>query len=130
MHVPAYHADVSQPDRLSELLGFDVEETPPGSARLSAEVGPEHVNQHGSAHGGFVFALADTALAVAANSHGPAAVASAASIHYTRPAQVGDVLVAEAEEVSRSTRVASDRISVRSGDELVAAVIGTVSRRA
>jgi acyl-CoA thioesterase len=121
---------VTHPDPLAELLGFEQDDTPPGSARLRAEVGPEHLNQHGTVHGGFVFALADTALAVAANSHGPEAVAIAASIHYTRPAQVGDVLVAEAEKVSRSTRVASYRISVRSGDELVAAFMGTVSRRA
>ncbi len=118
------------PDPLSTLLGFELQETSPGYARLKATVGPEHRNQQGSAHGGFVFALADTALAVAANSHGPEAVAISASIHYTRPARVGDVLVAEAEEISRSTRVASYRISVRAGTELVAAFMGTVSRRA
>jgi acyl-CoA thioesterase len=117
-------------DPFSQLLGIEVEEAPPGSARLKARVLAEHVNQHGTVHGGFVFALADTALAVAANSHGPAAVAIAASIHYTRPAAVGDILVAEAEEIARSNRVASYRISVLSGEELVAAFMGTVSRRA
>ena len=120
---------MAHPDRLSELLGFEAEVAPPGSARLRAEVRAEHLNQHGTVHGGFVFALADTALAVAANSHGPEAVAIAASIHYTRPARVGDVLIAEAEETSRSSRVASYRISVRCGKELVAAFMGTVSRR-
>jgi len=116
-------------DSLSELLGFELEETASGRALVRAEIRAEHLNQHGTAHGGFVFALADTALAVAANSHGPEAVAISASIHYTRPARVGDVLVAEAEEIARSARVASYRISVRAGTELVAAFMGTVSRR-
>jgi acyl-CoA thioesterase len=123
-------ARMTHADPFSELLGLEVEEASRGSARLRATVLAEHVNQHGTVHGGFVFALADTALAVAANSHGPEAVAIAASISYTRPAEVGDVLVAEAEEVSRSARVASYRISVRSGEELIAAFMGTVSRRA
>ena len=120
----------NHPDSLSELLGFELEESAPGRALVSGEIRAEYLNQHGTAHGGFVFALADTALAVAANSHGPEAVAISASIHYARPARVGDVLIAEAEEVSRSARVASYRISVRSGEDLIAAFMGTVSRRA
>lgn len=117
------------PDALSELLGIELEDQAAGQARVRAEVGPEHCNQHGTVHGGFVFALADTALAVASNSHGPEAVAIAASIHFARPAQVGDVLVAEAVEISRSNRTASYEISVRSGVEVVATFTGTVFRK-
>ncbi len=34
------------------------------------------INGHGTAHGGFIFALADTAFACACNSHGPVTVAA------------------------------------------------------
>ncbi|MGH2711835.1 MAG: hydroxyphenylacetyl-CoA thioesterase PaaI [Actinomycetota bacterium] len=118
------------PDPVSELLGIEVVEVSAGHAILKAEVLPAHLNQHGTAHGGFMFALADTALAVAANSHGPEAVALAASIHFTRPARPGEVLVAEAREVSRTTRSGAYEIMVRSGEDLVALFTGTVFRKA
>jgi acyl-CoA thioesterase len=120
---------MSHPDPLSALLGFMLVERRPGYARLEGQVLPEHRNAHGSAHGGLVFALADTAMGVASNTHGPRAVALAASIHLTHPARVGEVLVAEATELSRDDATASYEVSVRAGDRLVATFTGTVYRQ-
>ena len=53
-------------------------------------------NGHGICHGGFIFALADSAMAFAANPRGEAAVAQHASITFVRPGRVGEVLVADA----------------------------------
>ena len=117
------------PDPLSRLLGFDLVERRPGYARLEGAVRPEHCNAYGNAHGGFVFSLADTAMGVASNSHGPRAVALAASIHLTHPARVGETLVAEATELSLSPRAASYEVEVRAGARLVAAFTGTVYRQ-
>lgn len=121
---------MTSPDPLSELLGFELVEEGPGRAVVRAEVGDGHRNAHGGAHGGFVFALADAALAVASNSHGPKAVATAASIHFTRSALVGDVLTARAREISLGARAGTYEIEVTAEDgSLVALFTGTVHRR-
>ena len=117
------------PDQLSELLGFELIEQGAGFARVRAEVRAEHANQQGSAHGGFVFALADTAFGVAANSHGPMAVAVATSIHFTRAAHPGDTLIAEAREASLGLRMATYSVTVTQNGDVVAIFTGTVHRR-
>ncbi len=71
---------------------------------MSMPVRPEMVNGHGLCHGGFIFALANSAMAFAANSHGERAVAQHNSITYVRPGRAGETLVAEAEERSRAGR--------------------------
>lgn len=117
------------PDPLSSLLGFELVERRQGYARLEGTVRPEHCNAFGSAHGGFVFSLADTAMGVASNTRGPRAVALAASIHLTHPARVGELLVAEATELSLGSETASYEVAVRAGRRLVAAFTGTVYRQ-
>ena len=62
------------------------------------------VNGHGICHGGFIFALADSAFAFACNSHGERAVARHAAIDFLRPARLGETLRAEAIERARSGR--------------------------
>jgi acyl-CoA thioesterase len=116
-------------DPLARLLGFEVLDQGPGRASVRGTVGPDHLNGHGTAHGGFVFSLADEALALAANSHGPVAFALAASLHFTGPARVGDVLVAEARELSLGRTVATYEITVSSPGGTIALFTGTVHRR-
>ena len=62
------------------------------------------VQGHGTCHGGFLFALADSAFAFACNSHDQATVALGCSIDYLAPALRDDVLTARASEVSRKGR--------------------------
>lgn len=121
--------DLPRRDSLAQLLGFEIVEQGPGLASLRATVGPGHVNVHGTVHGGFVFALADEALALASNSHGPVAFATSASIHFTRPAREGDVLMAEAREVSLGRNTATYEVSVSSEGRTVALFTGTVHRQ-
>ena len=52
------------------------------------------VNGHGTCHGGYMFALADTAFAYACNSYDQRAVAQHCSISFLRPAQIGMRLIA------------------------------------
>ena len=56
------------------------------------------LNGHAIGHGGYVFLLADTAFALACNSHGPAAVAAGADVSFLAPVGEGDVLIARAVE--------------------------------
>ena len=114
----------------ADLLGLEVVELGSGAAAVRGTVGPEHLNAHGIGHGGFVFALADHALAMASNSHGPAAVALVATIHFTRRVQAGETLVATAREVSLGRSVATYEVTVATdGGRTVALFTGTVHRR-
>ena len=84
------------------------------------------VNGHAIAHGGFVFALADSAFALACNSHGPVTVAAGCDITFVAPARLGDVLVAEAVERAVFGRSGLTDVSVRveSSGALVAELRG------
>jgi len=79
-------------------------EAAPGRATVSMTVTQGMANGHAIGHGGFTFALADSAFAFACNSHGPVTVAHSAEIRFHAPVQVGDELVATAVERSREER--------------------------
>lgn len=85
-------------DRASLGLGMELDQIGPGRARMSMRVGDAMVNGLGICHGGFIFTLADSAMAYASNSHGEPAVAQQATIAFLRPARRGDLLTAEATE--------------------------------
>ena len=92
-------------------------------------IGPEMVNGHAIAHGGLVFTLADSAFAVACNSHGVVTVAAGADITFTAPARLGDVLVADARETDVFGRSGvTDVRVVREGDGALVALFRGRSR--
>lgn len=99
-------------DQASRNLGITIEEVRPGFARLRMAVRMDMVNGHGMCHGGIVFALADSAFAVACNTYNLATVAAAASIDFLASAHVRDELTAEARELWRSKRSGLYEISV------------------
>jgi acyl-CoA thioesterase len=99
-------------DHASRSLGIDIDDVRPGFARLRMKVRADMINGHGTCHGGIVFALADSAFAVACNTHNTVTVAAAASIDFLAPAQEADELTAEARELWRSRRSGIYEISV------------------
>jgi acyl-CoA thioesterase len=107
-------------DRASAALGIEVTSYGAGWARARMTVRPDMVNGHELAHGGLVFALADTAFACACNSWGPATVAAGADITFLRPARLGDVLEAEARVRTRRGRSGIYDVTVRREDEVIA----------
>lgn len=96
--------------------GIAIEEAREGYARLRMTVTPAMLNGHGIAHGGMIFALADTAFAYACNGRNLRSVAAQASIIYLEPAREGDLLVAEAEEQALVGRSGVYHVAVRSAD--------------
>jgi acyl-CoA thioesterase len=86
------------------------------------------LNGHRSAHGGMVFALADTAFAYACNSRNETTVAQSATIAFLAPAAEGDVLTAEAREVSRAGRSGVYHVSVKASDGRAVAEFTGISR--
>jgi acyl-CoA thioesterase len=108
-------------DTASRELGMRLDEVAAGRARMSMTITEAMANGHGICHGGFIFALADSAMAFAANPRGEPAVAQHASITFLRPGQVGEVLVADAAERMQAGRSGIYDVSVRTANgELVA----------
>ena len=108
-------------DRASRGLGMHLDAVAPGRARLSMAISESMANGHGICHGGFIFSLADSAMAFASNQNGDAAVAQHATITFVRPGRVGETLVAEAVERMRAGRSGMYDVRVTTaGGDLVA----------
>ena len=107
-------------DEASRALGIELIDQGEGRAVTRMTVRGDMVNGHAMAHGGLVFALADTAFACACNSFGPVTVAASAEIVFVAPARAGDVLVAEAVLRTRFGRSGLYDVTVRRGGEVVA----------
>ena len=93
--------------------GLVLEEARENYARVSMVVRPDMLNGHGIAHGGMIFALADSAFAYVCNGPNHASVAAQASIVFLGKAEEGETLVAEASEVAREGRAGVTRVSVK-----------------
>ena len=91
-------------DRASQALGIQIMDVAPGRVRVEMTVRSDMVNGHGMCHGGFVFALADSAFAFACNSHGEPMVAAGAGIEFLAPTPLGERVTATATEISRTGR--------------------------
>ncbi|MCO7611586.1 hydroxyphenylacetyl-CoA thioesterase PaaI [Pseudomonas chlororaphis] len=91
-------------DRASNAMGMRLLSVAPGAARLGMTVTQDMLQGHGTCHGGVLFALADSAFAMACNSYDQATVAMGCSIDYIAPAQLGDTLTADCHEQNRRGR--------------------------
>ncbi|WDL98287.1 hydroxyphenylacetyl-CoA thioesterase PaaI [Alicyclobacillus sp. ALC3] len=116
-------------DAFSTALGMSVVQVATGEATVAMTVREDMTNVHGTPHGGAIFSLADSALALASNSHGTAAVALDVSITYCRPAPVGSIVTARAVEdnLTRSTGLYTITVTGEDG-KLIATARGTVFR--
>ncbi|MFT0520328.1 hydroxyphenylacetyl-CoA thioesterase PaaI [Pseudomonas faucium] len=91
-------------DQASQALGISLIDAGAGRACLRMPVRADMIQGHGTCHGGFLFALADSAFAFACNSYDEATVALGCSIDYVAPALRGDLLTATANEQARKGR--------------------------
>jgi acyl-CoA thioesterase len=114
-------------DAFSRWLGIKVLAVRPREATVAMTVRGEMVNGFGVSHGAIVYALADSALAFASNTHGQITVSIENSITYPHAVRVGDDLVARAEEESASNRLGYFRVTVTRKDGTVVGLFrGTV----
>jgi acyl-CoA thioesterase len=96
--------------------GIEIEEAREGYARIRMTVRADMLNGHGIAHGGMLFALADTAFAYACNSRNLRTVAAQASIVFLDQAREDEVLIAEAREQALVGRSGVYGVSVRTAE--------------
>ena len=112
-------------DLASQEMGMTVEVSGPGACVAKFIVRDDMVNGHDICHGGYIFALADSAFAFACNTYNRLTVAASASIEFVRPARLGDTLVAKASEAHRGGRTGVyDIVVTNQADELVAVFRG------
>ncbi len=91
-------------DQASPGLGMQIDEVGPGRAVMSMTIREDMLNGHRIAHGGFIFALADSAFAFACNSYNQMVVAQQNQITYLAPGRAGERLTATATETARTGR--------------------------
>lgn len=103
-------------DRASAALGMALLEVGDGTARVRMLVRDDMVNGYDIAHGGLVFALADTAFACACNSWGELTVAAGAEVTFVAAARAGDELFADASCRTAFGRHGIYDVTVRRGD--------------
>src|SRR5881394_1231370 len=96
--------------------GVRIEEAREDYARVSMRVRADMLNGHGLAHGGMIFALADSAFAYVCNGANHASVAAQASIVFLDKVREDETLIAEATEVAHQGRAGVTRVTVRADD--------------
>lgn len=122
-------ARMFEQDAFSKWLGVEVLEVAEGRSLVRMTVREEMTNGFGTAHGGIVFALADTALAFCTNGSGEVSVALDCSISYPAPVRAGNVLTAEGVQESNSRKVGFAAVTVRNQDDVIVGHFrGTVYR--
>jgi acyl-CoA thioesterase len=115
-------------DDASAGLGMRLVSVAPGRSELVMEITKAMVNGHGLAHGGFIFALADSAFAFACNTYNQRTVAQHCSITYLAPGRLGDMLTARGIEASRQGRSGLYDITVTNQSGVTIAIFRGHSR--
>jgi acyl-CoA thioesterase len=112
----------------SGAWNIEIEEAREGYARIAMVVRADMLNGKAIAHGGMIFALADTAFAYACNSRNVNTVAQRATVIFVAPGREGDRLVAEAQEESQTGRSGVYAVKVRNQKGEIIAVFQGLSR--
>lgn len=108
-------------DNASHALGIEINVTGVGAASASMTIRDDMVNGLEVCHGGLVFALGDTAFAIACNAYDVQSFAASCQIEFLRPAVLGDQLIATAAEEHRGRRSGYYAVKIHNQrDELVA----------
>jgi acyl-CoA thioesterase len=115
-------------DHTTKGMGMTIDAVGPGRATLSMMVRKDHLNGHGSCHGGAIFTLADSAFAFACNSHNTITVAQHCSVTFLAPGREGDRLTAAAREVTLAGRSGVYDVSVTRQDGVTIAEFRGLSR--
>lgn len=117
-----------QEDAATRTLGMQLVSVAPGAATLTMQVTKNMLNGHKSCHGGFIFALADSAFAFACNSYNRITVAQQNQITYISPGNAEELLTASAIETALSGRSGVYDVMVKGEDGRTVATMRGLSR--
>ena len=126
-HHPQFAAD-----RVAQWLGVTLEVAEKGHARIRMTLPEDHHNGFGMAHGGAVFAFADSCFALTCNDPGgdgsTITVASGVDVNFLAATRAGQTLVAEGRLVAAAGRSAVYDITVTTDDGVPVAAFRGRSR--
>jgi acyl-CoA thioesterase len=108
--------------------GIDIEAVNLGYARLAMTLKPDMLNGMKNAHGGMLFALADTAFAYACNSANAASVAFSITATFLTAGKPGERLIAEAKARHQAARTGVYDMAVYGADGRAIALFSGISR--
>ena len=123
--------DFFDSDAHAQHLGIELVDEKPGWAKTQLEIKKHHLNSLNTAHGAVIFAIADTALAVAANNREEAmGIGLQVTGSYLSMGKEGDILTAETNEIAVKNRIGNFTADVtnQNGD-LIATFQGMVYRK-
>lgn len=120
--VTAPAAEMLASDQASRWLGIRLTHASLGHATTELEIEEHHCNGLGVCHGGFLFTLADTAMAFATNAGGNRAFATNAEIDFIEAARVGDRLTASCEQIVSRGKAGVNDVTVTKQDGTTIAV--------
>ncbi|OYU81640.1 MAG: thioesterase [Flavobacterium sp. BFFFF1] len=115
-------------DAFSQWLGIAVEHVAKGECTLSMTIRKDMLNGFGIAHGAITYAIADSALAFASNSHGRQALSIDTSINHIESLKEGDLISAVAKENALKNKFGFYTVEIKKGNITVALFKGTVFR--
>ncbi len=115
-------------DAFSKWLNIQILHVAAGEVSLQLTINKTMLNGFEIMHGGIAFALADSALAFAANSQGYQALSIDTSISYFKKVLANDVLIATSSEINKSKKFAWYQVQIKNqNQDLIALFKGTVS---
>ena len=100
-------------DRAAQSLAMRITHIAPGEATIEMAVRGDMLNGFDTCHGGYITTLGDTAFAYACNTRNEMTVASGLAVEFVAPGRPGDVLVAEARELSQAGRTGVYDVTIR-----------------
>lgn len=100
-------------DRAAQSLAMRITHIAPGEATIEMPVRDDMLNGFDTCHGGYITTLGDTAFAYACNTRNEMTVASGLSVDFVAPGRPGDVLVAQARELSQAGRTGVYDVTIR-----------------
>jgi acyl-CoA thioesterase len=116
-------------DKMTDWLKAEVLESRPGFCRLSMIAREEMANGFGIIHGSITFALADSAIAFAANAHGRHAVSLTTTIRHLAAVHPGDQITAEATVTTLAHRIVNVDATITNQDDVCVADVRATGYR-
>lgn len=110
-------------DRFAQHNNIEVLDVKDGWAKAQVRLTDDHLNGISIAHGGILFSLADVAFGLAANSHGRTAVTLNANISFFNPSVSGQLITAEAQEISLKYRIANYVVNITDEKDVLLATM-------
>jgi acyl-CoA thioesterase len=112
-----------QNDPASLMLGITIDEVSFDHCKLSMLVRNDMTNGYGVCHGGFIFAIADTAVAFACAVEDKVAVSASSEIEFLASAKEGDYLTATADVIHHKGKNCFCNIKINNQDDDLIALI-------